>query len=123
MILEIRTYRLRPGTCSEFVRLMQEKVVPLLAQSGVRVVACGASLVAEDGHEEAYLIRMFASLRAHQEQEESFYGSSTWRQGPREAILSRIETYHTIVLEPPPPGRRKPAVHYSARSPRRPGEI
>ncbi len=101
MILEIRTYRLKPGTRDEFVRLMREESVPLLEQAGIRVVDCGASLVAEDGHEEAYLIRAFESLAAHREQEERFYGSDAWRLGPRDAILSRIESYHTIVLEAP----------------------
>lgn len=99
VILEIRTYRLKPGTGDEFVRVMREESVPLLEESGVRVVDCGASLVAEDGHEDAYLIRAFASLEAHREQEERFYGSDAWRLGPREAIVSRIDSYHTIVLE------------------------
>lgn len=99
VILEIRTYRLKPGTGDEFVRVMREESVPLLEESGIRVVDCGASLVAEDGHEEAYLIRAFASLEAHRELEERFYGSDAWRLGPREAIVSRIDSYHTIVLE------------------------
>ena len=57
--------------------------------SYIRVVDFGASLVAEDGHEEAYLIRAFPSLEAHREQEETFYSSDAWRLGPREAIVSR----------------------------------
>ncbi|MGC5019549.1 NIPSNAP family protein [Micromonospora sp. DT47] len=99
MILEIRTYRLRPGTIDEFVRVMREEATPLLARFGITVVTAGASLVREDGHEEAYLIRAFPSLAVRDEQEEAFYGSDAWRDGPREAILSRIESYHTVVLE------------------------
>jgi hypothetical protein len=99
MILEIRTYRLRPGTGTEFVRVMREESVPLLERSGVRVVDCGASLVAEDGHEEAYLVRAFASLPERDAQEQAFYASAAWRDGPREAIVSRIESSHTIVVE------------------------
>ncbi|MGH3647321.1 MAG: NIPSNAP family protein [Micromonosporaceae bacterium] len=99
MILEIRTYRPKPGTSDEFVRVMREESVPLLEQAGIQVLDCGASLVAEDGHEEAYLIRGFASLEEHHTQEEAFYGSDAWRHGPREAIGSRIDSYHTIVLD------------------------
>jgi len=101
VILEIRTYRLKPGTGEEFVRVMQQESVPLLEKAGIRVVECGASLVAEGGHEEAYLIRAFASLAQHREQEDAFYGSDAWRHGPREAIVSRIDSYHTIVLDVP----------------------
>ena len=99
MILEIRTYRLKPGTTEEFVRVMREEAAPLLGRSGIRVVTAGASLVREDGHEEAYLIRAFPSLAVRDEQEAAFYASDAWRAGPRDAVLSRIESYHTVVLE------------------------
>ena len=99
MLLEIRTYRLKPGTIDDFVRVMRDECVPLLERFGIDVVDCGPSLVAEDGHEEAYLIRAFPSLAAHRTQEEHFYGSDSWRTGPREAILSKIESYHSVVIE------------------------
>jgi NIPSNAP len=98
VILEIRTYRLRPGTRDEFVRVMRDEGMPLLAAHGIDVVDCGPSLADEDGHEEAYLIRAYPSLDAREAQEEAFYGSAEWRDGPREAIVARIEAYHTIVI-------------------------
>jgi hypothetical protein len=101
MIIEIRTYRLHPGTGAEFVRVMREESLPLLAAAGIRVLAAGQSLIAEDGHEEAYLIRAFDSLDARDRQETAFYGSDTWHKGPREAIISRIVHYHTIAIEVP----------------------
>jgi len=99
LILEIRTYRLKPGTRDEFVRLMREESLPLLKKWGVDVVDAGASLVAEDGAEEAYLVRAFSSIEEREKQEAAFYGSDEWRRGPREAVISRIESYHTIVIE------------------------
>lgn len=98
MFLEIRTYRLKPGTRDEFVRVMREQSVPLLAALGIDVVAYGPSLVDEDGAQEAYLIRAFTSLEQREGQEAAFYGSDEWRNGPREAIVSRIESYHTVVV-------------------------
>lgn len=99
MILEIRTYRATPGARDELLRLLRDEGLPLLDQHGITVVALGPSLVEEDGHQEAYLIRAFASLPARAAQEAAFYGSEQWRTGPREAILSRIESYHTVVIE------------------------
>lgn len=100
-MLEIRTYRLKPGTGREFVRMMRDESLPLLADAGIRVVAAGPSLVVEDGHEEAYLMRAFPSMEARDAQEAAFYASSAWRDGPREAILACIESYHTIVMDVP----------------------
>ncbi|MFI9594320.1 NIPSNAP family protein [Nonomuraea sp. NPDC052265] len=99
MILEIRTYRLKPGTRDDFLRVMRDEALPLLAKAGIDVVAHGASLVDEDGHEEAYLIRAFPTKETRDEQEDAFYGSPEWHQGPREGIVSRIDGYHTIVIE------------------------
>jgi hypothetical protein len=101
VILEIRTYRLKPGATDEFVRLMRDRATRLLETFGIRVVSCGASLVAEDGRRDAFLIRAFGSVEDRDEKEEQFYGSDAWRFGPREAILSLIESYHTAVLELP----------------------
>lgn len=101
MILEIRTYRLKPGTRDEFVRLMREVAVPLLTEAGIDTVRCGRSLVDEDGSEEAYLMRAFPSLQALEAQETAFYGGEAWRRGPREAILACIESYHSITIEAP----------------------
>jgi hypothetical protein len=78
---------------------MCEEAAPLLAAAGIGVVSARPSLVAEDGAEEAYLMRAFESRAQRDEQEDAFYGSDTWRLGPREAIVSRIETYHTIAIE------------------------
>jgi hypothetical protein len=99
VILEVRTYRLHPGARDEFVRVMREESVPMLERHGIRSVVCGASLVAEDGFEEAYLVRAFDSLEQRAAQEAAFYSSPEWREGPREAIVSRIESMHTIVIE------------------------
>ncbi|GAA2695619.1 NIPSNAP family protein [Nonomuraea recticatena] len=102
MVLELRTYRLKPGTRADFVHVMTTQVVPLLRGHGVDVVDCGASLVDENGREEAYLIRAFPSLQAHREQEEAFYNSDAWLRGPREEVVSRLEGYHSIVIEASP---------------------
>lgn len=80
---------------------MRDRTVRLLATFGIRVVSCGASLVADDGRRDAFLIRAFGSLEERDEKEKLFYGSDAWRFRPQEAILSLIESYHTAVLEFP----------------------
>jgi hypothetical protein len=99
MIVEIRTYRLKPGSRDEFVRVMREEGVPLLTAYGIEVLEAGPSMVDVDGHQEAYLIRVFESVEHREKQETGFYCSEAWVQGPREAIVSRIESYHTVVVD------------------------
>jgi hypothetical protein len=100
-VLEIRTYRLKPGTIDTFHDLVRDQSAPLLEQFGVDVLRYGPSERQEDGAEEYVLIRSFESLDRRDEQEEQFYGSPEWHEGPRAAILACIEQYHTIVLSVP----------------------
>ncbi|HUS15117.1 MAG TPA: NIPSNAP family protein [Chloroflexia bacterium] len=95
-VLEIRAYTLKAGTGPAFLQLMTEAALPLLERWQVDVVAYGASLHDADS---CYLIRAFASLEDRERTEDAFYGSSEWRQGPREAILALIDRYSEVVLE------------------------
>jgi hypothetical protein len=98
MVLEIRTYRLKAGGEEAFHRVVAEQSVPLLSRFGIDVVRFGPSEQSEDGFVDYVLVRAFDSHRAREEQEARFYGSSEWRSGPREEIVSRIESDHTVVL-------------------------
>jgi hypothetical protein len=103
MVLEIRTYRVRDGAVDAFVALMREAALPLLRAAEVDVVACAASLEPGDGDpRDAYLIRAFSDEAARHAAEREFYGGAAWREGPREEILRRIESFHTVVLEVSP---------------------
>lgn len=93
-VVEFRAYNLVPGTRDEFHRLFVEEALPLLLEFGVEVVAYGPSLHDADSY---FLVRVFADAADRERSENAFYGSAAWRDGPREAILERIESYTTIV--------------------------
>ena len=93
--VEIRSYNLKPGTRGAFDRLMHEQSLPMLHRWGVDVVAFGPSLHDEDSY---YLIRAYPSLPARQSSQDAFYCSAEWREGPREALVSCIDTYTSVVL-------------------------
>ena len=95
-IIEIRSYNLKPGTRTDYHKVVVEQAIPMLKRWKMDVVAFGPSPHDEDSY---YLIRAFDDLNDLQQQEDAFYGSDEWRQGPREAVVSRIENYTSIVLE------------------------
>ena len=89
-LVEIRAYRLKPGTRDDFHAAMTRQALPMVRAYGMDVVAHGPSPLDADGY---FLARSFASLDQLTAQEDEFYGSAPWREGPREALVSRIETY------------------------------
>ena len=96
MMVEIRTYTLKPGTRPEFHRLMAEISVPMLRRWAVDVVRAAPSLHDADSY---VLLRAYASLADRQDSQDRFYGSDEWKLGPREPILALINTYTSVVLE------------------------
>jgi len=94
--VEFRSLSLRPKARERFHHLFAEQSLPLLKRWNIDVVAYGPSLHDETTY---YVIRRFDSLVHRQQSEDAFYGSTDWRQGPREAMVDLIENYTDIVLE------------------------
>ena len=94
-LIEIRTYRLLPGTIDAFHQAVHTKAVPMLVVKGMDVVAYGRS----DHEEETYfLMRSYDSREALEIQQEAFYGSNDWQLGPRSELVDRIETYMNTLI-------------------------
>ena len=94
-LLEIRTYRLKPGTLAAFHNAIHTQAVPMLRSAGADVVAYGRS----DHEEETYfLIRSYESRKALEAEQHKFYSSPEWQQGPRPELVDRIETYLNTLL-------------------------
>jgi len=94
-LVEIRAYALKPGTASEFHELVTTAAIPLLDAFGIDVVAFGPS--AHDG-DAYFLIRSYSDLADLQSQHDAFYDSEPWLQGPRDSIVSRIQSYLSTVV-------------------------
>lgn len=93
-LIEIRSYKLKPGTLADFHKVVIDEVMPLLAPA-MDVVAFGPSLHEADCY---FLVRAYASLADLQMQQNAFYGSTTWLQGPRAQVLGFVASFLNTVL-------------------------
>ena len=94
-VLEIRSYNLKPGTRDRFHQLFLKEALPMLKRWKVDVVAYGPSLHDPDSY---FLMRAFDGVEVRQKSEDAFYGSDEWTKGPRERVLSDIDSYTTVVI-------------------------
>ena len=94
-LVEVRSYKLEPGSVARFHDLASNQSIPLLHAVRMDVVAFGPSLHEPDTY---YLIRSYESLEELKSSQEAFYGSAAWRQGPREAIIELIESDATVAF-------------------------
>jgi hypothetical protein len=93
-LVEVRTYRLQPDCAERFVAAVR-LALPLVSASGMDVVAFGRS-----DHEEPsfFLIRAYRDRAQLVEQQDAFYGSTIWREGPRQALIDCLDTYLNTLL-------------------------
>ena len=94
-LIEIRSYKLKRGALEEFHAAVLSSAVPMLRRWGTDVVAFGPSRHEPDTY---FLIRAYADLEDLNSSQDAFYGSNEWREGPRESIVSRIESHLSTVL-------------------------
>lgn len=94
-VVEIRSYNLKPGTRDRFQRTFLAEALPMLKRWKVDVVSYGPSRHDQDSW---FLMRAFDGVEQRQKDEDAFYGSEEWKQGPRERILADIVSYTTVVI-------------------------
>lgn len=94
-ILEIRTYKLKPGAGAAFDRIFREGALPMLQRHGIHVVGHGASELDPDSY---FLSRSYASLEERESVLKGFYGSEEWMTQFDADVMAMIESYHTIVV-------------------------
>ena|SRR5688572_31963893 len=94
-LVEIRSYKLKPGTLESFHGAVESTAVPMLIRWGTDVVAFGPSAQEADTY---FLVRAYEDLADLNARQDAFYSSEEWRDGPREQIVSCIESYLSTVL-------------------------
>ncbi len=95
-VLDLRTYKLKPGAGEGFDRIFREAALPMMTRFGIDVAVRGCSLEDPDVY---YLVRAFSSVEDRDERLDAFYGSAEWRQRYREQVLAMIDSYHVALLE------------------------
>ena len=94
-ILELRVYKLRPGTAGAFADRFREQISPMLERHGIEVVHYGPSLADPDSF---CLIRAYPSVEERQSALDAFYGSTEWLEQHDEAVMAMIDSYNTCVI-------------------------
>jgi hypothetical protein len=94
-LIEVRSYKLKPGSSAAFHAAATQSAVPLLREWGMEVVAFGPSPHEVDAY---FLVRAYADLAERNAQQEAFYGSDAWKNGPSASIVPLVESYLNTLL-------------------------
>jgi hypothetical protein len=99
MIVEVRSYRIKPGKRDEFIELFETRAVPAQRTCGINVI--GPFLDVENPNKFVFL-RSFPSLEERDRMKEAFYGGELWKNELEELALPLLDSYDVILCEASP---------------------
>ena len=98
MIVEMRTYRLKPGRREEFLSIFLARSLPAHQQIGMKIL--GPFLSVE--HPDVCLfMRGFPDLASREPMKAQFYEGALWKQELEQVLLPMIEKYEVVVVDAP----------------------
>ena len=99
MIVEVRSYRIKPGRRAEFVNIFETRAVPALRSYGMQIL--GPLLDLENPNKFVWL-RSFPSLDEREQMRDAFYGSELWKNELEAIAMPMLESYDVILCETSP---------------------
>ncbi len=96
MIVEVRSYRIKPGLREEFIRFFETRAVPALRERGMKII--GPMLDVENPNKFVFL-RGFPSLEERDRMKEEFYEGELWKNELEGIAMPMIDSYDVILCE------------------------
>jgi NIPSNAP len=98
-VIEVRTYKIRPGQRDEIMGLLRDRLFPLHREIGIRVLGLFPS--AEDQDTFTWL-RAFPDADSRDAMCKTLYGGAEWKDELQELIVPAITEHNVAVLEDAP---------------------
>jgi hypothetical protein len=98
MIIEMRTYKIKPGRRSTFLDIFRAKSIPAHQEIGMRI--CGPFLSIEDP-DSFFFMRGFPDAASREPMKAKFYEGELWKRELEGVIMPMIESYEAVIVEAP----------------------
>ncbi len=98
MIIEMRTYKTKPGMRSQFLEIFRSKSIPAHAEIGMKIL--GPFLSVEDA-DTFFFMRGFPDLASREPMKAQFYEGELWKHELESVLLPMLEKYEIVVVEDP----------------------
>jgi hypothetical protein len=98
MVIEMRTYKLKPGTRDRFLEIFRTKSVPAHAQIGMKIL--GPFLSIEDP-DTFFFMRGFPDLASREPMKAQFYEGELWKNELENTLMPMIEKYDVVLVQDP----------------------
>ena len=96
MIIEMRTYKTRPGSRSQFLEIFRSKSIPAHLEIGMKIL--GPFLSIEDP-DTFFFMRGFPDVASREPMKAKFYEGDLWKRELESILLPMLEKYEVVLVE------------------------
>ena len=96
MIIEMRTYKTKPGKRSQFLEVFRSKSIPAHLEIGMKIL--GPFLSVEDP-DTFFFMRGFPDLPSREPMKAKFYEGELWKSELEGVLMPMLEKYEVVVVE------------------------
>ncbi len=98
LIIEMRTYKTKPGKRAEFVEIFRSRSIPAHAEIGMKIL--GPLLSVEDA-DTFFFMRGFPDLASREPMKAKFYEGELWKGELESIMMPMLEKYEVVLVEGP----------------------
>ena len=98
MIIEMRTYKTKPGRRSEFLESFRSKSIPAHADIGMKIL--GPFLSIEDP-DTFFFMRGFPDVGSREPMKARFYEGALWKRELENVLMPMLEKYDVVLVSDP----------------------
>ena len=98
MIVEMRTYRIRPGMREPFLEIFRSKSMPAHAELGMGIIGPFSSIEDPDVF---FFMRGFPDLESRESLKEKFYEGALWKHELESILMPMLDHYEVVLVDDP----------------------
>lgn len=96
MIIEMRTYRTKPGMRAKFLDIFRTKSVPAHTDIGMRILGPFPSIEDPDVF---FFMRGFPNLPSRELMKAKFYEGKLWKDELENVLMPMLEKYDVVLVD------------------------
>jgi len=96
MIIEMRTYKTKPGKRSQFLDIFRSKSIPAHQEIGMKIL--GPFLSVEDP-DTFFFMCGFPDLQSREPMKAKFYEGTLWKSELEHVLMPMLEKYEVVLVE------------------------
>lgn len=96
MIVEMRTYKIKPGQRTAFLEIFRTKSMPAHREIGMKILGPFPSIEDADTF---FFMRGFPELASREPMKAQFYEGRLWKEELEDKLMPMIDRYDVVLVE------------------------